>query len=153
VALKIIVSGDREWKNKLLMRHVMSQLPTDTQLVHGGARGADKMSGEVATELGWPKPIVMNANWKKFGKGAGPIRNQEMLTKHPDVAMVLAFHQKIALSKGTKDMIHRSRKVVPVRLWWADEKYHPRSKTYPIIEKKVTHVKPRKASKKRKARG
>jgi len=49
------------------------------------------------------------ADWKSYGKGAGPIRNQLMLDEgKPD--LVLAFHNDISSSRGTADMIRRAKK-------------------------------------------
>jgi hypothetical protein len=51
--------------------------------------------------------IRVSAKWEKYGLAAGPIRNQEMLdTYKPD--LVVAFHNDIEHSKGTKDMITRA---------------------------------------------
>lgn len=43
------------------------------------------------------------ADWKQYGKAAGPIRNKQMLDEgQPD--LVLCFHDDIEKSKGTKNM-------------------------------------------------
>jgi hypothetical protein len=57
-----------------------------------------------------------SADWQKFGKAAGPIRNQQMLDEgKPD--LVIAFHEDLENSKGTQDMINRAKvQGVPVRL-------------------------------------
>lgn len=48
------------------------------------------------------------ADWKRYGKAAGPIRNQQMIDEgKPD--LVLAFHENINESRGTKDMVARAR--------------------------------------------
>lgn len=77
-----------------------------TQVISGGCRGADKISAEVAEELRIPCR-VFPAEWDKHGKAAGPIRNAEMLEENPD--LVLAFHDNIESSKGTKDMVRRAK--------------------------------------------
>lgn len=44
------------------------------------------------------------ADWNRYGRAAGPIRNRQMLTEgKPD--LVVAFHDDIESSKGTKDMV------------------------------------------------
>ena len=90
-------------------------------LIHGLADGADKLS-ECALRLMSPhgederdwKVLQYKANWKKYGRAAGPIRNQQMLDEgKPD--LVLAFWKN--KSRGTEDMIRRARKVgVEVRV-------------------------------------
>ena len=50
---------------------------------------------------------VYEADWKKYGKLAGPKRNQQMLDEGmPD--LVVAFHADIKNSKGTFDMVNRA---------------------------------------------
>lgn len=67
-------------------------------LVHGGARGADSWASR------WAGGRVVEtrihpADWNRWGRRAGPIRNQEMLDQeHPDA--VLAFPG----GPGTADM-------------------------------------------------
>ena len=47
-------------------------------LLHGGARGADAAIGRAAQQLGW-SALVMQAQWERHGRAAGPIRNRELL--------------------------------------------------------------------------
>lgn len=105
--IKVLVSGDREWKDAQKIRDVLKALPSNTIIVHGNARGADKIAGKVALGLGM-KVRVYPAKWDQYGKAAGPIRNQRMLDEEkPD--MVIAFHSDLEKSKGTKDMVRRAR--------------------------------------------
>ncbi|MFO7295318.1 MAG: DUF2493 domain-containing protein [Clostridia bacterium] len=63
--------------------------------------------------------ITVKANWKLYGKAAGPIRNQQMIDDYrPEKVLAFPGH------KGTKDMIARARKAgIPVILSedWDDE--------------------------------
>ena len=74
-----------------------------TEIISGGARGADTLAEEWADENNIPKTIV-KADWKTHGKAAGPIRNQQMLDLKPN--MVVAFPG----GNGTADMVRRSKK-------------------------------------------
>ena len=112
----ILVTGDREWKDAKLIFNTIRDLHLSlrcprkgiTKVIQGGCKGADKLAKTAADNLGIPGRTYP-AKWKQFGKGAGPIRNQEMLDKeHPD--LVLAFHDNIKASKGTADMIRRANK-------------------------------------------
>lgn len=105
--MKVLICGDREWTNISMIRRELEKLPKNTLIIHGAARGADSIADKVARELGFKKPIKYPADWTKYGKGAGPIRNREMLKEDPD--LVLAFHNSIENSKGTKDMIEISK--------------------------------------------
>lgn len=92
--MKVIVTGGRDYKNQ---EHVTKALESvgATIVVHGGANGADshadKYSEWAALNLGiYVETIVYKADWDKYGKAAGPIRNRKMLMENKD-AIVLAF--------------------------------------------------------------
>jgi hypothetical protein len=108
--VKILVTGDREWTSKETIREALSKFPKDTIVVHGNCRGADLMADDIAKELFTEKPLAYPANWKKYGKAAGVLRNQQMLDENTDIRVVLAFHNDIEKSKGTKDMLKRAKK-------------------------------------------
>ncbi|MGV1787340.1 MULTISPECIES: SLOG family protein [Agrobacterium] len=72
---------------------------TIDKIIHGGCRGADEGAGEWATSEHIPV-AVCQADWKKHGKAAGPIRNQLMIDLHkPDFLIALPG------GKGTENMI------------------------------------------------
>ncbi|WP_152966102.1 hypothetical protein [Pseudobacteroides cellulosolvens] len=55
------------------------------------------------------KYIEYPADWQRFGESAGPIRNALMLKmEKPD--LVLIFHDDLASSKGSRDMLSRAIK-------------------------------------------
>lgn len=112
---RVLVCGSRDWTNIESIRRKLSQLPTNTVIIHGGCRGADNMAGSVARQLGMEIEIYP-AQWNLYGRAAGPIRNQEMLKKgKPD--FLIAFHIDIPSSKGTWDMLLRGiRAGVPYHL-------------------------------------
>ena len=102
----VLVTGSRYWSDRLVIYDILKELPKDTLIIQGGARGADTLAREVAEELGL-EVKTFKAEWDKYGKSAGPIRNQKMLDEtHP--SLVLVFHSDIEHSKGTKDMVNRA---------------------------------------------
>ena len=103
---RILVCGDRNLCEYNEIHELLGEFPSTSVVIHGGCRGADKMAGFVAELLGM-KVKVFPADWKRYGKAAGPIRNKKMLDEGcPDV--VLAFHEDISRSKGTKNMIEQA---------------------------------------------
>lgn len=104
--MKILVCGARDYKNRNKIKDFLEVLPKDTIIIHGGCYGADNLAGEVAKELNL-KVEVFNAEWSVYGKAAGPKRNQKMIEEKPD--LVIAFHDDIENSKGTKDMVTRAK--------------------------------------------
>ena len=111
----VLVTGSRYWSDRLVIYDILKELPKDTLIIQGGARGADTLAREVAEELGL-EVKTFKAEWDKYGKSAGPIRNQKMLDEtHP--SLVLVFHSDIEHSKGTKDLVERARKTtIPIRV-------------------------------------
>ncbi|SRR6266446_995301 len=109
--MTILCCGDRHWKDKRKIKKTLELFlwaSLEKIVVHGGAPGADTLSGEAAEELGFAVREY-KAKWKKYKKAAGPIRNQLMLTaEEPDV--VIAFHGNLKKSKGTRDLIQRAIK-------------------------------------------
>jgi len=103
--MKVVVTGSRDWTNKDLIYNELMRLPIDTTIIHGGARGADTIAGELAKKFCF-EVIEVPANWKKYRNAAGPIRNREMLDMEPD--LVLAF--PLPESKGTKDCMKEARR-------------------------------------------
>jgi len=49
------------------------------------------------------------ARWDLYGRAAGPLRNSQML-KEGKPNLVIAFHDNLDSSKGTKDMVNKSLK-------------------------------------------
>lgn len=78
--------------------------PEGIQIVSGGARGADKL-GELYAHTNLHSLKVFPADWEKFGKSAGYIRNEEM-AKYADC--LVAFWD--GKSRGTKHMIDLAHK-------------------------------------------
>lgn len=120
--MRLLITGDREWASRRRIKTKLIEIgcPGNIEvLIHGAARGADTIASEVAIELGLPESRIQAfpAKWGKLGRIAGPIRNRRMLLEGP--TQVLAFHDHIAKSKGTVDMVKISRKAgVPVWCSW-----------------------------------
>lgn len=112
-ALLVLVTGSREWTDPEPIRRELASLPANSILLHGNARGVDRLADQLARELGLdvrPRP----ADWEVYGRGAGIVRNKQMLAEGPDI--VLAFHPNLAEARGTKHMVEIARKAgVPVR--------------------------------------
>lgn len=109
-SVRLLVCGDRNWTDEAAIKRVLSIYREwdEVTVIHGNCRGADKLAGKVARELGF-KVEEYNADWETYGKAAGPIRNQQMLDEgKPEYG--IAFHADLASSKGTKDMVTRLTK-------------------------------------------
>jgi hypothetical protein len=101
---RILVSGDRDWKAFHIVWVILRDLKS--LIIHGDYRGADTAAKQAATKL----ELEANsypARWSLVGRKAGPMRNQRMLDKHPNINLALLFHDYIQNSSGTKDMQER----------------------------------------------
>lgn len=99
--MKVIVCGGRNFSDKDYFNKVMSLLHeqlTITEIIEGGAKGADRLAFQWATENDI-KVSEFPADWEKFGKSAGFVRNRLMLEQETDC--VIAFPG----GKGTQNMI------------------------------------------------
>lgn len=99
-----LVVGSRNFNDYELMSVKLKKMLhnyIDITIVSGGANGADKLSERFAIENGYDMKIFY-ADWDKYGKGAGYIRNEEMhkyISQFQDRGCV-AFWDGI--SKGTQ---------------------------------------------------
>ena len=86
-------------------------------MISGGASGADTLAEDYAKENNI-EVSVFPANWKKYGRAAGPIRNQHMAedARAADASHLLAFWDM--RSPGTKNMINTAKKInIPVSVY------------------------------------
>ncbi len=98
--MKVLVCGSRSWCDRQAIIHALVDYDA-SMVIHGGARGADRLAGEAAELLGLPVKGY-NADWDRLGRSAGAIRNRQMIEDgKPDI--VMAFWD--GKSPGTKDMI------------------------------------------------
>lgn len=106
---RVLFCGDREWTDKELIHNVLvSFLRLPEVLIEGECRGADVLSREVAEAEGIPV-LPFPAEWSRYDRAAGPIRNQKMLDEGKP-SLVVAFHDDLGRSKGTKRMISQALK-------------------------------------------
>lgn len=108
---RLLCCGDRNWTAQWVIKRYLEQIIANNKIeciIEGEARGADIISRRVAALLDIPVE-KFPADWKGKGKAAGVIRNQQMIDEGRPTH-VLAFHNNIKSSKGTKDMMKRALK-------------------------------------------
>lgn len=87
--MRVLVCGGRSYSNRDLIFSTLSTLAPISILIHGAATGADTLPSEwaIANKI---RQESYPAEWRRFGKSAGPRRNRRMLeVGKPD--LVLAF--------------------------------------------------------------
>ena len=101
--MKIIIAGTRTFTNYQKLKQTCDyflQDQTNIEIVSGAYyRGADKLGEQYAKERGY-KLTKFPADWNKYGKAAGPKRNEQM-ADYAD-ALIAFWDGK---SRGTKNMI------------------------------------------------
>jgi hypothetical protein len=105
---RVLICGDRDWADAEMIHAFVATLPAGTVVINGGQQGADLHANFAALSCGLPT-IRMDAPWNHYGKRAGPIRNSWMLS-YGQPTEVHYFHDDIARSRGTKDMVERAEK-------------------------------------------
>ena len=76
-----------------------------SQIVSGGAKGADSLAARYANEKGIPLVVFLPV-WDKYGKRAGFVRNKEIV-KASDIVICFWDGQ----SRGTKHSIDYAEKL------------------------------------------
>lgn len=117
--MRIIITASRNWdtphtlpdifRARLLAAIEEHAGPGPHVLVHGAARGGDRIAADVARRQGWehePHP----AKWNTFGASAGPLRNQKMVDLGADLCLGFPLDTERGISKGTHDCMNRARK-------------------------------------------
>lgn len=111
--MKVLVTGSRGWHDRERIREDLREYRDEAAasgdglvVIHGDCpQGADKIAKYWCRRLNI-EDIPMPADWSKYGRSAGPRRNQQMLDQHhPDV--VLAY-RATGKSSGTDDMVNRA---------------------------------------------
>lgn len=112
----VIITESRTWEDRQAIEAALRSLPPDTVIVHGAHwAGADAIVDEIAGRIGLPVERHP-AHWQRFGRSAGPRRNEEMASAGADLC--IAFRAP-GRSPGTDDMTARAQAHgIPVRTMW-----------------------------------
>ena len=116
-SFKVIVAGSRGFDDYPLLEATLDSYigehleVLDVEIVSGGATGADTLGERYAKNRG-DILKVFPAEWRKYGKGAGYIRNKQM-AEYADHLVVFWD----GFSKGSLGMIRDAEKAgIPVKV-------------------------------------
>ena len=99
--MRVLVCGTRTYLNEPFMKSILEKLDRDTVIIEGEASGADSQAKWIAKSLGL-EVLEFPANWDKYGKAAGHIRNTQMLEEgKPD--KVYAFFEDLRLLRTLRE--------------------------------------------------
>lgn len=106
VSQRVLVCGGRDFTDRVQLYDILDrhhQTVGINLIIHGAARGADTLAWQWACDRILPD-ASFPADWKTHGKGAGLIRNTQMLTKgKPDLVIALPG------GRGTADMVSKAK--------------------------------------------
>jgi hypothetical protein len=115
--MKVIIAGGRNFiahnQHKKWLKTELKKLGV-SEIVTGGAKGADGFGLEIAFELYIPAK-VFKPLWALHGKAAGPIRNAEMAA-YADACITFPG------GKGTASMEELARRAGIQVIRWVDRK-------------------------------
>jgi hypothetical protein len=107
--MRVIVSGSRDFDDENFVFAILDEIHQGKgidEIIHGGCRGADKI-GEAWADLRGVYVKEFAADWNKYGKKAGPIRNRSMALR---ADLLVAFYEG-KCGKGTRDMVNAALEV------------------------------------------
>lgn len=113
---RVIIAGSRQFNDYKLMLNTLDELGVhlintidSVEIISGHAPGADMLGEKFAKAYGYPLKIFP-ADWSKYGKAAGPIRNEEMVkyASKADHGILIAF--PVGESRGTRNIIKLAKR-------------------------------------------
>lgn len=108
--MKVLVCGGREYSDWHFLSTMLDELHSIHNfkvVIEGEAPGADTLAAQWARNNG----LIVRAfpaDWVRYGRGAGPIRNKQMLDEGCSDLVVAFFDRPYTESKGTKDMCEQA---------------------------------------------
>lgn len=102
----VSVSGSRNFKNYQYIEEVLNWYsPIISEINVGDAKGVDSLVTRYCNKYNI-KCNIFEADWKTYGKAAGPIRNNDIIS---GTQLLLAFKAKDSI--GTVDAIKKAFKM------------------------------------------
>lgn len=108
---RLLVTGSRNFDDRKKMSRAFKRVlekfgyTDDLTLISGGARGADSLAESIFRNWGF-NVEVHKAEWDRYGKRAGHIRNSEMVKSGADICVAFPIGE----SRGTRNCMDQVRK-------------------------------------------
>lgn len=83
----VLICGSRGFDDTQAIRAALGRLPAETHVIHGDAKGADRLAAELAAREFGLTVTAHPADWSTHGRRAGILRNLAMLDQHPDLVI------------------------------------------------------------------
>jgi hypothetical protein len=103
--MRTIIAGSRTMTNYDVAALAIDMCPWEiTTIISGGAKGVDSLGEIYAFQHNIPLEVI-NAEWEKYGKSAGVIRNEKMAEVAEAVIIIWD-----GVSRGTANMIENAKR-------------------------------------------
>lgn len=110
-AMRVAIVGCRDWRDTSVIRDLIERLPADTVVVSGHGGNVDLYAERAAKARGL-QTLIFPADWKKYGRSAGPLRNATIVGNSDYV--IAPWDGK---SHGTHDTIRKAESAgIPVQI-------------------------------------
>lgn len=128
---RVVVTGSREWHDSAAIGRALDEqlLLVNARgqallIAEGGATGADQHAAQWAANAAWregPEILVQHvtfrADWDRFGRAAGPRRNEAMLRGFGHRADIVLAFRLPGRSPGTDNCVLQALRLgIPVQL-------------------------------------
>jgi len=114
--------GSQGWARNDIISDRVQAVPPGALVIHGGARGADRIAGRLASDRGDLYVLPIRPLWPGLGKRAGLERNSVMLSLlDPAVDWVEAFYwaDEPWSTPGTADTVRKAHdQGIPLHVTW-----------------------------------
>lgn len=104
--MKVVIAGSRDFVNEFVGFAIIESFPYEiNEIVCGCAQGMDTIGLHYGNFKGIPVTLFP-ADWKTFGRAAGPIRNEKMAI-YADSAIIAINN----MSKGSLNMLEHMKRL------------------------------------------
>lgn len=105
--VRVIVCGSRKWHDRKRIADRLGDVPPDSVIVHGGAKGADRLAEQEAQKWGLLVEPPHLPDYDTYGPKVAPLkRNEYMASLGADLC--IAFWD--GRSNGTEHMMEQAKK-------------------------------------------
>ena len=117
---RVLVTGDQNWRCRAVAREVIERLKARhgarLVVVHGAAAGVDSTFAAAASIAGVTQEPYP-ADWRTYGRSAGPRRDAAILASGIDLCLVL--HRTLNRSGETRDCVAKCL-AAGIQVWLVD---------------------------------
>lgn len=117
--MHLLIAGSRNYKDAEFIYSRIDLIRDNhyiTKIIAGGATGVDQVAKEYAKEHNIPFEKY-KADWDKYGKAAGPIRNKQMVDA-ADIILAIRYNYSPGTSNTLKLAKKAELKIYKVEILW-----------------------------------